>query len=225
MPTHKNIFKYLFISLFFFVSQNLHGQTDSLRQTGGLTIGIDLARFLVQIWEPVNTNFEFSITSDLVRSIYVNGEGGWLKTAFSDEDQNYTSGGYYLRMGGLYNLFKRKSQAKDMIYIGLLYGFSNFWHEADQITITDDYWGVGSGRLDRKTLKSNWLEIKIGIQIEIFKNWFLGWAIRPRFHLFGTTDERLPAYIIPGYGKGENNVNFGMSYYLAFRIPYGKNKR
>jgi len=191
---------------------------------GGLTIGIDLARFLVQIWQPVKANFEFSVTSDISQNIYLNAEGGWIKTEFKDDDQYYSSGGFYLRFGGLYNMIKRKPYENDLIYLGVLYGFSDYWHQADQITVTDDYWGTGSGQLERKSLKANWVEIKVGIQIELFKNWYLGWAIRPRFYLFGTSDDRLPPYIIPGYGKGENNINLGMSYYLAFRIPYGKSK-
>lgn len=212
----------MFISLLLFSVQEMHGQSDTIRRIGGLTLGIDLSRFLVQIWEPVKANFEFFMSSDIHKNIYFNGEGGWMRTEFTNEDQNYSSGGFYLRAGGIYNLFKRKPHENDLIYLGLLYGFSNFWHQADQITIADDYWGTGSGTLERKTLRANWLEIKVGIQIELFRNWFLGWALRPRFYLFGTEDERLPPYIIPGYGTGENTVNLGMSYFIAFRIPYGK---
>ena len=224
MQTHKNILKYSFISLFIIFCLNTQGQPDSLRKTGGLTLGMDVSRFIVQFWHPVKSNFEFSVSSDVYRNIYINGEAGWMKTEFTDEDQNYSSGGFYLRFGGVYNLFKKNPEENDLIYLGALFGHSNYWHQADQITISDSYWGTGTGQLSRKTLKGNWLEIKVGIQIELFKNWFLGWAIRPRFYLFGTQDERMPPYIIPGFGKGENTVNLGLSYSVAYRIPYRRSK-
>jgi hypothetical protein len=206
------------------VVQAIHGQTDSTRHIGDLAVGIDLSRFLVQVWQPVKANFEFTISSNVYKDIYLNGDGGWMVTEFTDEEQHYTSGGYYLRAGPAYNILKRRPGDHNMIYIGVLYGFADYWHEADQITISDGYWGSGSGRLDRKTLKSHWLELKVGIRIEVLKNWFLGWAIQPRFYLSGTEDKRLPPYIVPGFGKGENAVNIGMSYYVGLRIPYGRNK-
>ncbi len=225
MPLKRNIYRFLCISLALLSSIPSYTQSDTLRKVGGLTIGMDLSRFLVRTWNPVKSNFEFSISSDLYKNTYLTAEGGFLKTSFTDDFQTYESAGYYFRIGGEVNLFKRAPEENDLLYAGLLWGHSNFWHEAGNITIEDGYWGTGTGSLPRNDLTGNWLELKAGLRIEMFKNWFLGWALRVRFYMFGNTDPVLEPFLIPGFGRGDNTSAIGMSYSLSYRIPYHKSRK
>jgi len=225
MQIKRNIYKFLCISLVLLLPIQVYAQPDSLRRIGGLKIGMDLSRFLVRIWDPVKSNFEFSLSSDVHKNIYFSTEGGYLRVRFTDEFQSYESAGYYIRAGGEYNLFKRAPEENDLLYIGLLWGYSNFWHKADNITISDGYWGTGSGSIPRNDLTANWLEIKAGIRIELFKNWFIGWAIRGRFYMFGKTDPILEPYLIPGFGPGDKTTSIGGSYSIAYRFPYRRKKK
>ena len=224
MQAKKNIFRFLCISIFFGICYAGHAQADSTKRIGGLTVGIDVSRFLVRIWKPVKGNFEFSLESTVTKNISVIGEAGILHTNFSEDTYNYESKGSYFRLGTQFNLLKREYDDNDKLYIGLLYGFSTFSHKADYIQITDGYWGSGSGSLPLTSLTGNWFEVKIGLRVEIIRNWSLGWAIRTRIYMFGKEDPIMSPYIIPGYGKHDKSPAIGMSYSVFYQIPYRKRK-
>jgi hypothetical protein len=224
MPAKKNIYRYLFISLFLtnvFIS---FGQIDSTRHAGGFSIGIDVSRFFVSIWNPIQINLEFQGNVEIGKSFSITAEAGLLKSKFSKETYDYEINGTYYRIGSHFNLLKRNPDELSSIYIGLMYGFSPYWHMANHIEIKDNYWGTDSGSLPKNNLFSHWMEFNTGIQVEIFKNWLLGWEIRTRFRISRNEDPVMAPFIIPGFGKGENNFALGISYYIYYRIPYKKRK-
>ena len=220
MQIRKNIYKLLFISLFLAVKVCSYSQADTTYRATGIMFGVDLSRFFVKIWDPVQKNMEFSVNAEIRNNLYLTGEGGTISTLFDDKNYHYESQGNYFRLGMEYNLLKRAPGESYMLYGGLLYGFSSFSHQADYITITDEYWGTATGSLPETKLTGNWLEIKAGIRVNILKNIFLGWSLRTRFYLMGQTDPNMTPFLIPGFGKGDKNTTIGMSYSIFYRIPY-----
>lgn len=224
MQIRKSIYGFLCVSLFFGSFLSSYAQADSTKRVGGLTVGIDVSRFFLPIWNPISGAYEVSLSSDILKNFSIIGEMGALKTNFDEETYHYESKGTYFRLGFQYNLLKRKPNENNTLYVGLLYGLSLYEHKADQISINDGYWGSGSGSLPTKKLTGNWAELKTGIRVEVFRNWYIGWSVRVRLYLFGQEDPVMSPYLIPGYGKGAKKMTLGMSYSVFFRIPYGKRK-
>ncbi len=224
MQAKKNIYRFLSISLFLASVFTCTGQVDSTRHIGSISIGIDISRFFVSIWNPIQNNFEFQANAAIGKSFTITAEAGLLKSKFSKETYDYELSGSYYRIGSHFNLLKRNPEEQNSIYIGLMYGFSPYWHKADHIQIKDNYWGTESGSLARNDLFSQWMEFNAGIQVGIFKNWLLGWEIRTRFRISRNEDPVMAPFIIPGFGKGEKNFTLGISYYVYYRIPYKKRK-
>ncbi len=224
MQVKQNIFRFLFVNLLLSVTFSSLGQADSTKRVGGISIGIDLSRFFVSIWEPVNLNLEFQLSVEAGNSFSFIAETGLLTSEFSKETYDYELSGSYYRMGAFYNVLKREPNELSAINVGLLYGFSPYWHKADHIQINDNYWGEGTGSVPKNNLFSHWIEMNAGIRVEIFKNWLMGWTIRTKFRLSRDEDPVMTPYIIPGFGKGDKNFSLGISYYLIYRIPYKKRK-
>lgn len=224
MQVKQNILGFLFVSLLLNIAFTTTGQVDSTKRVGGISIGIDLSRFLVSIWEPVNQNMEFQVSFEAKNNFSLIAEAGFLTSKISEETYNYELSGTYYRLGGFYNVLKREPNELSAINVGLLYGFSPYWHKADHIQIIDNYWGEGTGSLPRNNIFSHWIELNAGIRVEIFKNWLMGWTIRTKFRLSRNEDPVMTPFIIPGFGKGDKNFSLGISYYLIYRIPYKKRK-
>ena len=221
----QSIFKYLFISLLAGISVSVFAQVDTTRSIRGISLGLDLSRFIVTALEPVHNNFELSLGFTVTENIQLQAEGGYLNVDFSDTTYTYKQSGSYYRFGAEYNLLKRQPGEQDQIYVGLMYGYSPYSHEAENITISDGYWGMGEGSLPLTRNTAHWIEIKGGLRVELWRNLFVGYALRLRIFLAGKTDPKLDPYLIPGYGKAGKTSTIGMSYSIFYRIPLGDKKR
>ena len=215
----------MFISILAGVSVSVFAQPDTTRSARGIFLGLDISRFLVTALEPVHNNFELSLGFSVTENIQLQAEGGYLNVDFSDSTYRYTESGSYYRFGAEYNMLKRQAGELDQVYLGLMYGYSPYSHEAENITITDGYWGTGEGSLPLSQNTAHWIEIKGGLRVELWKNLFVGYALRLRIFLAGNTDPKLEPYLIPGFGKVEKTTSIGMSYSVFYRIPLGGNKK
>lgn len=207
------------------MSVSVFAQPDTTRSVRGISLGLDLSRFLVTVLEPVHNNFEFSLGFSVTDNIQLQAEGGYLNVDFSDSTYIYKQSGSYYRFGAEYNMLKRQPGELDQVYLGLMYGYSPYSHEAEKIFISDGYWGTGEGSLPLTQNSAHWIEMKGGIRVELWKNLFVGYALRLRFYLTGNTDPKLEPYLIPGFGKSEKTTAIGMSYSVFYRIPIGGSEK
>ena len=67
-----------------------------------------------------------------------------------------------------------------------------------------------------KLIADAWGEIVAGVQVDIYKGFNMGWAIRMKF-LFTTKahDELTTPYYIPGFGY-RDTMRWGFDYYLGY---------
>ena len=130
------------------------------------------------------------------------------------------------RLGVDYNYMKHLDpESTDQLLIGLRYGFSAFSHEADAISIRDDYWGdFTNGSVARRTLGDNWFEVATGMRAQLFNNFYLSWSVRFKVNIWQQKDEQMQPYHIPGFGRGYSNSTIGLNYSLYYKIPIYKKK-
>ncbi len=190
----------------------------------GIRLSIDLSPVILLAFDPERVGIGASLDYEFKPNIFAVVEGGLLDYHPDHQSYNYQISGFYTLVGADYNVLKNENRIKnDILFIGLRYGASSFNQKVDNITISN-YWGNYVGNFENEQLFGQWAEITGGIKAELYfaKNVFLGWTLRAKILISGKDNEVLEPYIIPGYGKTEKNFRFGLSWFIAYRIPFKK---
>ena len=140
-------------------------------------------------------------------------------------DITYKTDAPYLRVGFDMNLLKDKFQ-DNRLFVGLRYGFATYNFDIAGPAIVDPVWG-GSEPFNKKGISatSHWLELALGVQVKIWKNFHMGWSIRYKRELSTSKNNYAKPYYIPGYGTTTNSSCWGGAYHLIFDLNWGKKKR
>ena len=204
-------------------------------RNGGLTVGVDLSRFLLPLIELDRSGWEVSLDYQLSTRAYAVAELGYQRVKdFNRSNYTYNSTGNYLRFGVDKVLFslndtkgdvlfsKKVTRDHDYMYTGIRYGFSSMSQNASYI-LSDNTFGSAEGE-ERNSINTHWLEGVVGFKVEVFKNLFLGISTRIRYGLAVPKQTNVPHYINAGYGNGRNQLNVGYTYAIFYRIPFGQLK-
>lgn len=153
------------------------------------------------------------------------------QTEQTSRNFTYSSQGSFFRAGIDANLLKDRATGSndaqgDVIFFGLKYAHSR---QDDHITfrpstdsITNIIYNISEVDQSNNNLGAWWLEMNAGVKVEIFKNIFLGYALRYKFfRRFGGRNSLIP-YRVPGFGKGNQENAFSLDYYIYYRIPFSK---
>lgn len=195
---------------------------DTLR-TYGLRIGLDLARFLYYFSEPAIIGAEISGDFEVYKNIYPVIELGYSTMEQSTDLFDYTSGGTYGRVGLDYNVLPMKDRSiHHIFFVGARYGLSVFTQRTENMSIQNDYWGDVILESYESSLRGHWIELVMGLKVEVASNLFLGWSLRYKFLLNQDMDPLVTPQLVPGYGEGANNRAFGFTYSIFYKIPLFK---
>ena len=200
-------------------------RTDKYIHMDGLRIGMDVSRSLQHLWNKGDRyGTELSADIELFPNFYPIVETGWEKLKIQQDYINYSSSGSYTRIGFDYNLQVSESQKdKDMVYVGLRYGFDFASQQVDEYLI-ENYWGDIQDSFGKQNYNAQWAEAVLGIKGEIFKNFFLGWSIRGKLRVNQKEMEMPHVYFDPGYGPAEKKFNFDFSYSIYYNLPFNFRK-
>lgn len=187
----------------------------------GVALGIDLSRFAVPFINNERYGWELSADAEILKDMFAVVEIGSQTTNLKLPAYNYHSAGAYTRLGVDYNYMKHiDTQSTDKLFIGARYAFTTFFHEADNIILSNDIWGDVEGRsINRKWLGANWMEITTGMRAHLFNNFYLGWSTRFRIKVWFQNDPLMQPYYIPGYGRAYSSSWVGINYSLYYQIP------
>jgi hypothetical protein len=215
------ISKYTFSILLVFIAMNSFAQNEERK---GISIGIDLSRFFLPIVDSTRTGWEISGNYEITKDLFGYVELGTQSTEFNDPEYHYSSKGGYTRIGIDYNYMKHVApESADKMLIGIRYGFTSFYHEADNISISDDIWGTSEGSyIERTWMSASWMEITMGMKAHLFNNFYMGWTTRFKVKLWEQNDDQMEAYYIPGFGRAWSNTRIGLNYSLFYKIPLSK---
>jgi hypothetical protein len=151
--------------------------------------------------------------------VYEIGFGGADK--LSSNAIRFNTNGVFQRIGVDFGLLKQsndKELINNMLTGGVRLGWSNFSYDLTNLSLSDDYWG-GSQTLNfegRSTTKT-WYEIVVGIQVQVYKNLYMGWNIRNRHFFKEDTSGNIVPWYIPGYGKSGSS-NTGFNYTIGYHF-------
>ena len=200
----------------------------------GVSIGVDL-------WGPgsklLGSDFlseEVVVDVNLKNRFFPIAELGYGSTdTWSEKGIHYKTGAPYFRNGMDYNELYKK-QHGHMILVGLRYGVSSFKYDVEALAINDPIYGgiVGNPNLEDniwggslpynyKGMKGSmqWLEFCVGIRAHVWKQLYMGWALRFKFRMSSSVDEHGDPWYVPGYGKFGGNT-MGVAYTITYKLPF-----
>jgi hypothetical protein len=240
-----------FISVFFLFSFFLsQAQKDSLQigsrdstrfgQRYGLRIGVDLSKPIRALFDSDYSGLEFVADYRITNKLYIAAEfGNEKKTSFESleniddinrvELYNYTTSGSYVKLGVDFNTYENWYGMTNAIIFGARYAGSSFSQTLNNYTIYDSnrYWypttfAPGSGSSEEFSgLTATWLELLLGIKVELVANLYLGASVRLSYLFTNKEADFFPNLWIPGFSRVNDNSKFGVgyNYSISYFIP------
>ena len=226
--------KYIFnISLFFCLLTQAFGQEGKFLPTS-LRAGVEVANFGYSLFKDNFDFWEVEGDIDFHRYLLVVDYG---YTKFSQLYEpvinqqygyfTYQSNGNYFRAGADVNFIKNETH-HNVLALGLRYGWTTFKESSDYSTynVIEHYsvWPEDTLHYSENNAKGRWLEMCASLKAQIFKQLYFGFTVRYKILPGVRKDGTFKTYYLPGFGKTINNNNWGLNYYISYRIPFRKQK-
>lgn len=191
----------------------------------GFTLSVDIFGPVSYMVSDYGTA-EAALRLNLKNTYFPIAEVGYGKCATEDFNTqvSYKVSAPYARIGLDFNMLKDKFQ-NNRLYLGARYGVSVYKYDLTGPTMTDPVWG-GSGafNIPQTSCTSHWLEVLMGVEVQIYKNFHMGWAVRYKKELASTKNDYSKPNCIPGYGYTTNASCWGGTYSLIFDLNWGMKK-
>ncbi len=183
-------------------------------------LGCDLSRLaLPYVRNNGSHGFEVSADGEVAYNFFPTVEFGQQSLKRSSDTLRYTMSGDYIRVGIDYNLIKYKHRLdRDIFFLGVRLATTSFKHEAP-LAVVSGVWGMVEGSIPQSSLKAMWGEAVVGVKGEVFPNFYMGLTVRAKMMFAHTSYHNMTPYIVPGFGKGFNRFNAGLSYSILYAIP------
>lgn len=229
----KQIRIFLFtISLLLFFSTVIIAQTttDSIQfeEKYGLRVGIDLSKPLRTILDDDYSGFEILGDYRVYKDYYLAAEIGNEKMDYNEDNLSVTSNGSYIKLGVDYNAYENWAGMENLIFVGLRYGFATFSQTLNEYAIyTDTQFfppNIVQGPFETSGLTASWVELMVGMKVELFNNIFLGGNLQLKRRVTQSTPTNFDNLTIPGFNRTYDDSSFGVGYgyTISYLIPLYK---
>ena len=223
------------INIFVLFSSNLKAQTAldtvAYKERYGLRVGIDLSKPLRTFLQEDYRGLEIMGDYRVYDNYYLAAEIGNEQLPFTGDNLRVTANGSYIKIGGDYNAYDNWAGMENVIFGGLRYGFATFYQTLEEYTIysRDQYFppNIIEGPFESSGLTASWLELVIGLKVEVLHNLYLGGNVQLKRMVTQNTPSNFDNLVIPGFNRTYDGSSFGVgySYGLSYLIPlYRKEK-
>ena len=197
----------------------------------GLRAGVDLARILRTSVDDNYSGFEIEADYRVYRKLYIAGEIGNESLIRDEENVNVEGSGSYIRAGIDYNIYDNWYGMQNSIYVGVRYGFSTFDQTLNEYNIFTgtNFFGETTitEPISEDGLTASWVELVLGLEVELIHNFYLGASISLRNLVSEETPDRFDNLYIPGFGRTNDfsDIGVGYNYTISYLLPLFKKKR
>nr|WP_281168983.1 DUF6048 family protein [Fulvivirga imtechensis] len=188
----------------------------------GIRIGAEAVNITRSFIGEDYKEYQFQADIDFYRYFF-NVEYGILERTFTSENGLYNVEGSYLRIGPDIN-FLHRDPDMSALFFGLRYGMATF---SDKLNYSyrDKAFGDGTGQVANNDINAKWFEMVAGMKVKMWRMVWLGYTARFKFGVDTFENNELIPNIIPGFGRADETVVWGLNYYLIIRIPVRKEPR
>ncbi|WP_034895099.1 DUF6048 family protein [Gillisia sp. Hel_I_29] len=230
----KQLHIFLFTISIFFLSglASVRSQTvtDSLKfkEKYGLRVGTDLSKLIRSFAEEDYSGFELMGDYRVYKNYYLAAEIGNETLNYESSTLAVTAKGSYIKLGADYNAYENWTGMENMIIVGARYGFATFSQTLDEYVIyTDSQYfppNVNTEAIEAKGLNASWLELMVGIKVEVLNNLYLGGNVQLKRRIAQTTPRDFDNLTIPGFNRTYDDSFFGVgyNYSISYLIPLYK---
>ena len=224
----------LLISLAIFLPAALTAQeaqtVDSLetREKFGLRLGIDISKPVRSLIEEDYQGLEINGDYRLYKNYYLAAEIGNEQNVISEANVTASAKGSYIKLGANYNAYHNWTGMQNMIYAGLRYSFATFSSQLQQYSIytTDNYFepDIRLEAQEFNNLTASWVELQLGIKVEVLNNLFLGTHVELKRIVTQTRPTNFDNLYIPGFNRTFDGSYYGVGYgySISYLIPFYK---
>ena len=203
--------------------------TVDFREKYGLRLGIDLTKPARTLFEEDYQGFEIKADYRLYEDYYLAGELGNDQNVFIAENITASAQGSYIKLGANYNAYDNWRGMQNLIYVGLRYGFATFSTELQEFGIytTNSYFepDVRVEPQEFNNLTASWVELQLGIKVEVLNNVYLGTHVQLKRRVTQTQPSNFDNLYIPGFNRTYDDSTYGVGYgySISYLIPFYKN--
>jgi len=237
----KHIFAY-FISILSLMlySTSVRAQEDNViqqdttkfskRNTYGLRVGIDLSKPIRSFLDDNYSGFEITADFRVKKRLYLAAELGNETNRLEFPSLTVSGSGSYIKGGINHNFYNNWLGERNLIFAGVRIGYATFNQELESFTINaPDIIFDPDNRTDILQfdgLSAFWLEVQIGIQVEILSNIFMGINLQIQNLLTETAPDNFQNVYIPSFGEPTDGSDFsiGFGYTISYFIPVLRKK-
>jgi hypothetical protein len=222
----------LFISVLGFAQRQGIDTTTTISTANpkqyGLRVGIDLASLIRTGLDDEYTGFQVLGDYRLSNRLYAAGELGNETLDRNIERIDYKTSGSFIKVGLDYNFYQNWLEMDNMIYGGVRLGYANMSQELSRYEYNNDnnYFPTRPvfEEAEFTGLSALWLEIQMGIKVEVLNNLYLMASLQLRRSVVQTTPDNFDNLFIPGYGRtyDTNEIGAGYTWGIQYRIPLFK---
>ncbi len=194
----------------------------------GLRIGVDLSKPIRSLLDDDYSGFEIVSDFRIKKNYYLAAELG-NETFLSDlTNIENTTRGSYIKAGFNFNTYENWFGMNNLIYAGLRGGFSSFSQELESFVVstTDPLFGddLRVSNQEFNGLSATWIELKVGLEVELFNNIYLGVNAQIKRSITTTEPDGFANIFIPGFGEVTEQSAFGVGYgyTISYLIPLFK---
>lgn len=198
------------------------------KRTYGLRVGIDAASLIRTGIDPEYNGFQILADYRIKDRLYIAGELGNENLDRNNDRIDFKASGSYFKAGIDYNLYQNWLDMDNMVYFGARLGAANFSQTLLRYDYYQDnnYFPVFTNVVNREFsgLTAFWLEIQLGIKVEVLPNLYLMANLQLKRMLAETVPDNFDNLYVPGYGRtyDTGEIGAGYTYGVMYRIPLFK---
>ena len=236
----RQLHTYLFF-ISIFISGLIQGQQEEQKLSNrdtlppsekyGIRVGVDLGRIIRSSVDNDYSGFEVVGDYRFSKKFYLAAEVGNESLLRDEENISVEGSGNYFRVGIDFNTYDNWYGMQNNIYAGLRYGFSTFDQTLNEYSIFTgtNYFGVNTitDSVESNGLTASWIELVLGIEVELFSNLYLGANVSLRSIVSEETPDTFDNLYIPGFGRTNDfsSIGVGYGYSISYLIPFFKKER
>ena len=193
------------------------------KETAGrqITIGVDIVRPIENALVANRMGYEFAADYYLHKETYAVVEGGWGSSTVNYSDLKYSTTNTFVRLGFNKMLLPRVDSADwGGMLMGLRLAAAPIKRSQASYTVVDSLWGNSTGTLENKDFAAYWMELTLGVRVELIRGFLAGWNLRGKFLLNEKQFNDLSPLYIAGYGRGDKNAVFDFNFYLSYAVRW-----